>query len=270
MARNPKLAPIGKNIIAYEIFDAEHRSLFREKAEWVREMFESRQGDNTLEKYLKKKDFQGNIWYEYLFDHLTAELVDKDDLPDFSFSEGKTAFITFNYDRSLEYFLYESVHNSFTEVPESQVVQCLKNLKILHIYGQIAPLKWQDSAQGVDYRPPIRASLLQSASLNIRTIYEEQQNPELKEAHELLKSAERIFFMGFGYAPENMGVLNLPGLIPPGCQIYGTAFGIMEKEVKDILHTVRSSRKADSNGYKERYDTLIEPCDCLMLLRKYL
>jgi len=268
MARNPKLAPVGKCIIAFEIFNAEHRSLFREQAEWVQEMRRSQMSESTREQYLAKKDFQGGIWYEYLFDRLTAGLARNDDLPDFS--EGKVAFITFNYDRSLEYFLYESFHNSFTEIPESQIVQSLKGLRILHIYGQIAPLKWQDSAQGVDYRPPINASLLSNASSYIRTIYEEQQNPELTEAHELLKTAERIFFLGFGYAPENMDVLNLPILIPPGCQVYGTAFGMMEKEVKDILHTVRSGRKADSDGYKEPYDTLIGPCDCLTLLREYL
>jgi len=261
VARNPNLAPVGKSIIAYEIFDAEHRSLFREKAEWVREMFKSRQGDNTQQQYLRNRDFQGGIWYEYLFDRLTARLANKDDLPDFSFSKGKIAFITFNYDRSLEYFLYESVRNSFTEVPEAQVIKCLKNLKILHIYGQIAPLKWQDSAKGIDYQPPISASLVRNTSSNIRTIYEEQQNPELVEAQNIISQAEQIFFLGFGYAPENMKILGLPELIPPSnCRVYGTAFGLNRVELKRI-HT---------SGFKDIGNIDIEAMDCLELLRNYL
>jgi hypothetical protein len=268
MARNPNLAPIGKYIIAFEIFSAEERSQFRERAEWVQEAYKHRRDETTLERYLQRKDFQGGDWYSYLFDRLTAGLVGKDDLPDFS--EGKVTFITFNYDRSLEYFLYESLRNSFTQVPEAQVVECLKSLKILHIYGQITPLKWQDSNEGVDYRPPISESLLYSASQNIRTIYEEKQNQQLTEAQDVLSQAEQILFLGFGYAPENMEVLGLHGVIPPSCQVYGTAFGMMDKEIADILHTIRSGRRADSDGHKERYDTLIYPCDCLELLRKQL
>jgi hypothetical protein len=269
MARNPKLAQVGKCIIAYEIFTAEHRSLFREQAEWVKNRLGISGYGNTQEQYLKSKDFQGGIWYEYLFDRLTSGLANKDDLPDFS--NGNLTFITFNYDRSLEYFLHESLRNSFSEVPESKIVQCLQQLKIIHIYGQIAPLKWQNETNGVDYKPQITKDLIKSTSSNIKTIYEEQTNPELTEAQDLIRQAEQIFFLGFGYAPENMGVLYLPDSIPMGsaCQVYGTAFGMMEKKVKDILNIMRSGRKADSSGYKERYDTIIEPCDCLMLLSKY-
>lgn len=268
MARNPKLAPIGKILIAFEIFEAEFSSLFRERAEWAQFRLRMPGYVTGRAKFIGSKDFQGSIWYEYLFDRLTSGLATKDILPDFS--NGNLSFITFNYDRSLEYFLYESLRNSFSEVPESQIVQCLQQLKIIHIYGLIAPLKWQDETNGIDYKPQITAALLKDTSSNIITIYEQQDNPELSEAKTLINQAEQIFFLGFGYAPENMSVLNLTGLIPPNCQVYGTAFGMVEKEVKDVLHTMRSGRKADSNGYKERYDTLIESCDCLMLLREYL
>jgi hypothetical protein len=66
-----------------------------------------------------------------------------------------------------------------------------------------------------------------------------------------------------------MEVLKLPELIPPGCEVYGTAFNMMEKEVEDILHTVRSGTKPDPN-VPVPSDTTIKACDCLMLLRRYL
>ncbi len=269
MARNPKLAPVGKHIVAFEIFCAENRSLFRERAERVQKMYRQLEDHRTVELYLRRKDFQGGDWYSYLFDRLTAGLVGNDDLPDFS--EGEVAFITFNYDRSLEYFLYESLRNSFTEVPEAQIVQCLKSLKILHVYGQVAPLKWQDSTQGVDYRPQINASLLRTASLNIRTIYEEQQNPELKEARDLISQAEQIFLLGFGYAPENMEILGLPDVIPPGnCRVYGTAFGMNDAEVKRISSQIRLGLRGDQVNSRNPGRIVIKVMDCLELLRNYL
>jgi hypothetical protein len=260
MARNPKLAPVGKYIIAFETFRGEQESQFREEAEWVQEAYKRHhRNDAGREAYLKRKDFQGGDWYSYLFNRLTEGLVD---LPDFS--DGRVSFVTFNYDRSLEHFLYESLRNSFTEVQEAQVIQCLKNLKILHVYGQIAPLKCQDCNEGVDYRPEISEALLQKTAANIKTIYEQKESPDINEALRLLSQAGQIFFLGFGFAPENMGVLRLPGIIPQvNCHVYGTALGLYETELKRI-----------SNSIKERfpwqiseYCVTIEAMDCLDLLR---
>lgn len=267
IARNPKLALVGKYIIAFEIFKAEGKSQFRERAERTQDQY--KQSDLNGERYLLRKDFQGGDWYSYLFDRLTESIVAKDALPDFS--DGKISFVTFNYDRSLEYFLYESFCNSFTEVRESKVIQCLKNLKILHVYGKIAPLKWQDSEEGVDYRPQINESLLRRTSSNIRIIYEEQQNPELTEAQNLIKQADEIFFLGFGYAPENMEVLGLPKVIPPGnCRVYGTAFGLNNHEVDRIRNRMIKGLRTDEVDFKNAERVVIKSIDCLELLRNYL
>jgi len=266
MTRNPKLAPVGKYIIAFEIFKAEAKSLFRERAKQVQEHY--KQAKPRGEVYLLRKDFQGDDWYSYLFDRLTEGIVVKDALPDFS--DGKVSFVTFNYDRALEYFMYESFRNSFTEVPEHRVIQCLKNLKILHIYGQTAPLKWQDSEKGVHYAPQIEEALLQTAATNIKTIYEQKESPELAEAQNLLKQAKEIFFLGFGYAPENMDVLGLPGLIPQACWVYGTAFGENGKEVMRIRNRIIEGLRTDPPSVKVENRIVIESTDCLDLLRNYL
>jgi hypothetical protein len=244
MARNPHLAQDGKYIIAFEMFDAERKSHFREQA------------------------VEGQDWYSYLFRRLTKGVVSEGELSELPWE--MVVFITFNYDRSLEYFFYESLRNSFLNFPEYELFALLKRIMVTHVYGQIAQLKWQNPfADYVDYASQMRESLLQKAASSIKTIYEEKESPELKEAHRLLESAERIFFLGFGYAPENMEVLKLPELIPPGCEVYGTAFNMMEKEVEDILHTVRSGTKPDPN-VPVPSDTTIKACDCLMLLRRYL
>ncbi len=244
LAANPQSAGIGKYIIAFEIFDAEKSSNFREHA------------------------VEGQDWLSYLFNRLTEDVTAPDRLPDFS--DGNVGFISFNYDRSLEHFLYESLRNSFTEVPEEKILLCLKDLRIIHVYGKTAPLEWEGGDYTKYVPKNIDETLLRKAARRIWTIYERQESLELKEAHELLQRAGRIFFLGFGYAPENMRVLKLPDLIPPGCEVYGTAFNRVNKEVEDILHKLHFVRKADPDNYKDRYETTIEPCDCLMLLRKYL
>jgi len=265
MARNPELAPVGKYIITFEIFGAEERSRFREEARLAKELCTQPQPNTTMVDLVKRGYFQGDDWYFYLFKRLAEGLVTKDILPDFS--DGRVAFITFNYDRSLEQFLYESLCNSFTEVPESKIIQCLKNLKILHVYSQIAPLKWQDSEQGVDYRPGISEALLQKASANIKTIYERKESPEINEAIKLLSQAEQIFFLGFGFAPENMGVLRLPGVIPQvNCHVYGTALGLYETELKRISSSIKERFPFQIS----EYCVTIEAMDCLDLLRNYL
>jgi hypothetical protein len=271
MANNPKLAPIGKYIIAYEVFRAERNSCFGEEAKRIQEEEErAMDSDSRYRRDLIRgtPQFQGGDWYSYLYNRLIEGLVGKNALPDFS--NGNLAFITFNYDRSLEHFLYESLRNSFTEVGEDNIVQSLGKLKILHVYGQIAPLKWQNPDDYVDYKPKTDESLLQNAANNIRTIYEEKQNRELTEAQDLLKQSDEIFFLGFGFAEENMEVLGLPGVIPPGnCRVYGTAYGLETKEIDDIHNRiVKGLPGGDTEHNSER--TKIENVDCLKLLRNHL
>jgi hypothetical protein len=268
MANNPKLAPIGKYIIAYEIFRAERNSCFSEEAKRRQEQLEDLQKSPDRKRYLwSVAGFKGGDWYFYLYNRLVEGLVGKDALPDFS--NGNISFITFNYDRSLEQFFYESLRHSFSEASEDKIVQTLKQLKILHVYGQIAPLKWQNSNDYVDYKPQTNESLLQNAANNIRTIYEEKQNPELMEAHNLLKQSEQTFFLGFGYASENMSVLNLPELIQQTCYVYGTAFGANNKELKRICSRIIDGLRTEIPNYKAEHRIVIESIDCLDILRNY-
>ncbi len=189
MARNPHWANAGKYAIALAIFDAERKSDFREKAK------------------------EGEDWYFHLFDRLTNTITNGKNLC--AFSKNKISFITFNYDRSLEQFLYESLINSFGQVSEEKVIEQLNGIKIIHLYGEIAALTWQDTKNGVGYKHEITHNLLARCKENLKTIYEESENLGLNEAQELIKEAEQIFVLGFGYAKENMDILRFPDIIGP-------------------------------------------------------
>lgn len=268
MSKNPKLASIGKYIIAFEIFRSERESCFAEKAKWEQERWERTRSteDSRARKYYEgRARFVGGDWYSYIYNRFLEERSGEDGLPDFT--GDRLAFITFNYDRSFEQFLYQSLRNSFAEIPEERIVQSLSQLKILHAYGQIMPLKWQDPQQGVDYKPQkMCESLLRMAADNVKTIYEQKVGAEIREARELIAMAQRIFFLGFGYARENMEILGLSTSISPDCQVYGTAYGLIEEERQRKCGSVHNPRKVHKNMTK------IEPgdVDCLMLLRKHL
>jgi len=268
MANNSTLAPVGKYIIAFEVLRAEQRSSFREKGMQSKLWYSRNCDDPKLDRdFLLRKDyFQGGDWYSYLYNRLIEGLIGRDALPDFS--TGDIAFVTFNYDRSLEHFFYESLRNSFTEVPEDNIFQSLRNLKILHVYGQIAPLKWQDSNEGVDYRPEISVDLLRRVSSNIRTIYEVQETRELAEAQNLLKQAGEIFFLGFGFAKENMEVLGLPEVISQNCSVYVTVFELRDNEADQIRKRIKTGVKSDT-GWQGPLRLEVHNVDCLTLLRDY-
>jgi hypothetical protein len=268
--RNTKLVSTGKYIIAFEMFCAEKRSCFGEEAKVKQEMYSQPRNDASREKnFVQRGYFKGDDCYPYLYKRLTDGLSKPDILP--NFSDDNISFVTFNYDRSLEYFLYDSLYNSFKEVPEPEISKCLKKLKILHVYGQIVPLKWQDSERGVDYCPPINEDLLQKAASNIKTIYEQEKNPELNDAKQLLEQAKRIFFLGFGYAKENLDILQLPEKIGSYAEVYGTALGLENGEINGIKQNIIDRLTVDPNVGKNKPDVRIkiENMDCLKLLKNY-
>ncbi|MGD0785727.1 MAG: SIR2 family protein [Sedimentisphaerales bacterium] len=247
LAGNPTLAEIGKYIIAYKILTAEINSHFREQSQ------------------IRNQD-----WYSHVFKKMREGIVYKKDLN--KFSENNISFITFNYDRSLEQFFYESLRDSFAEVPEQEIIQILNQLKIIHVYGSIAPLEWQNIKNGVKYKTPISERILQGTSQNLRTIYEEKQNPQLAEAKKLIAEANKIFFLGFGYAEENMDILGLPQIISLGAKIYGTGLGLEQKEREKIHSRVWAGLKPEPEIKMKKglYEIIIEDMDCLKLLRNYL
>ena len=236
---------VGKYIVSFKILDAEQKSHFREQAQ------------------ISHQD-----WYSYIFNRIRGALKNKGDIN--RFCENTVSFITFNYDRSLEQFFYESLHNSF-EVTE-QSIRIMKELKIIHVYGAIAPLDWQDEKSGIKYGADISEDVLDKTSQNLRIIGEVKDNIELTKAHEWIKEAKKIFFLGFGYARENMAMLNLPGGIPPCCKVYGTAVNLEAEQISDIKNNIIQTLtpKAEAQGYFDKGQVSIEAIDCLTLLKKSL
>ena len=239
LARNPIFNQIGKKAILTAILKMEGSSKFNENMP----------GDN------RKYD-----WYSYLFDRMTNALIDQNAY--LRFKENKLGFVTFNYDRSLEYYLHNSLRHSFMDsIDGSEKFSDLISLPVLHVYGLISKLPWQDD-HGSKYQSKLSYGLVESLHSNIRVIHERTDN-NINAIKELISGANRIFFLGFGFAKENLDALDLPNTFKKDQQIFGTAFGFTEKERREIIKKLRRPKIIT--------EPIIEiKMDCLTLLREYL
>jgi hypothetical protein len=239
LARNPEFKEDGKLSIIFRILAAEQSSLFREHTK-------NREQD----------------WYSYLFQRLTDDLVKKEDCK--RLRENNVSFITFNYDRSLEHFLYESLIHSFNGVDKAIVLEQLNNIRIIHVFGQIAQLDWQSAQRWVEYKTNNRLIPVEQLIDNLRIIYEQNENPEIEESRTLISNARRIFFLGFGYAKENLEVLKILETVNKTQEIYGTALKFKQKEIQSVRNDFPQSFGPHTP------DIHIADMDCLTLLREYL
>ncbi len=250
LSRNPALARIGKMAICTSILFGEQNSRFREHV----------------------KD-PNQDWYFHLFSRLSRDLTEEDGIQDFA--KNNVAFITFNYDRSLEHFLYESVLNSFGGADTTTAGEQVEQLPIIHVYGTLAPLGWQDPEwkNRLEYGnyaalPQLNLPLL---SDNLHIVHEKRENPNIEKAREQISQADRIFFLGFGYAKENLEALGLPGILKPAQRVYGTAMGFTDKETRDMHSLLAGGLKYPQKPEEDtRGKVHLKNFDCVALLREFL
>lgn len=159
-----------------------------------------------------------NNWYMYLFDRikLSFEQLNKNNI----------SFITFNYDRSLEQFFFEAIRYRFGEKPAT-CAEMLKNIPIVHLYGQLDLLPWQGS-DGQEYSPNKKlTSRLRASAQNIKLISDERdvkKSEEFQKAYDLIGRADLIIFLGFGFDETNLERLNIS--LMKGKRVISTGLGL--------------------------------------------
>lgn len=140
-------------------------------------------------------------WYEYLFSNLSADATTD------TFKNNKLSIITFNYDRSLEHYLFRSLVHCYGLRAE-QAVPLLQTISIVHVYGKLGELDYVDPERGRAYTVELNTETVLKSAESIKVLHEDQpDSEEFKDAHHLMMEAETICFLGFGYHPENMNRL---------------------------------------------------------------
>lgn len=182
-------------------------------------------------------EHNGN-WYKRLYQSMGSSLDE--------FGNNKVSFLTYNYDRSLEYFLFEALKHSNLRRPEAECVNAINKIPIVHLHGKLAPLRWEDKNFHREYSPKFDEIGLVYAKQSIKIIHEMGDHaPEFLRARELLSQAERVYFLGFGYDPLNLKRLKIAELRHK--RIMGTAIGLERREQQSAMRQTASNLTLLSN-----------------------
>jgi hypothetical protein len=152
------------------------------------------------------KSENGVHWYPYLLDQIATDFE--------RFGDNKLSIITFNYDRSLEHFLYTALCNSFPKKSD-EICELLGTIPIIHVHGRLDPLP-HEANDGRPYHYQLRSDYsghVTRAAAGIKIIHEIKDidnDLNFARAHERIAQADFICFLGFGYHPSNIERLRLP------------------------------------------------------------
>jgi hypothetical protein len=223
----------GKIAIVYSILKSESKSkLFRK--------------DNDLIAFSSIED----TWYVSLF----KKLVHNCQLNDFIKRLEDITFITFNYDRSLEWFLFYAI-KQYYRIDEDKSAEIINTVKIYHPYGRAGELPFQEGCC-IEYGKLPDAQTLYGLSQFIKT-FMEGIDVEAKEYQAITGSlavADRVIYLGFAYYTQNMNLL-YPSIIDnketDGSTLrhlnhvvcYCTAYGFSENENSAIKQKIQSMDK---------------------------
>jgi hypothetical protein len=140
----------------------------------------------------------GASWYGYLLDRLPMRFEELKD---------RLAVVTFNYDRTLRYYLLNAISNRYN-LPVVEAAKWLEYLPIIHVYGSLGELPIENLVGGptaVAFGEEPSPTTIQRSIGQLRIMHDrEESNPWLDKAHGLLRRAERVIFLGFGYDPTNL------------------------------------------------------------------
>lgn len=178
-------------------------------------------------KFLNAREIDqenSNDWFEYLF----AKMCDGVSNVHHFFRDNKVTFITFNYDRLLEFKLFNALRSSFN-IPNDDVLSMVNAVPIHHLYGSLGefdPYRFGDMNQWVD------------AFKSIKTIHDVSvdQSYYVRAAIEALSQAEKICLLGFGFHHENIALIELSRMVEEAqSNVNVCRFGVTDEEIRRVV-----------------------------------
>jgi len=255
LARNSNYLDIGKMAIILFLLKAEANSNFNEFSH-------SPESD----------------WYSYIYNkHLINELITPLDYK--NFGKNNVEFITFNYDRSLEKYIYNSLLNSFEFADNEKVVEQISKINISHVYGSLGtlldmhPQAFKFDIKTIEFGKKIKSFFELNNLINNIQLMIDDVNKEY--FINIINKATRIFILGFGFDEMNLKKIDFFDALKPEHKIYATTKGLKKKFVENLKTDII---KRVNDRYKEQKPNIImternlffEDANCLELLETYL
>ena len=138
---------------------------------------------------------------------ITQTGINKSNLKDFLTT--RLTVVTFNYDLSLEHYLFTAIKNSYG-LGDEAAAELLKPIRFIHLYGQLSE---DPFASGFKYEHKFDDDwrLITSDVSLIQVIDEERElaSSSFPAAIDALSKASRICVLGFGFDETNVRRLDL-------------------------------------------------------------
>jgi hypothetical protein len=190
---NQAIELCGKLAIVRSILEAESQSL----------LFFSNEREQIDFKKLEQ------TWYLPFFRLLTENCQREDLKARFSLVE----LVIFNYDRCVEHFLYFALMKYYG-IGNAEAADIVNSTKIIHPYGTVGSLPFQDGTIKFQFGQGPRSSDLLQLANQIKTFTEGRGSNTEKEDKALadFRNANRIVFLGFAFHKQNLELL-FPNLV---------------------------------------------------------
>jgi len=199
LERRPEFMDVGKAIMGIELLHNEAQARFRL---WQ----------------------NGLNWLTYLYGAMIGSSLEE-------FADNAVSFITFNYDRNVEHFLFVSLKNSFGR-SEDKTAAVVQKIPIVHLHGRLGHLPWQGERATIDYGDDqIDVRKMEIVTRQIKVVHEELtdgRDQDFAQAKELLRKSESGYLLGFGFGTRNVQRLDLIDHAPRS--FLGTAYGMTQRE----------------------------------------
>jgi hypothetical protein len=198
-----------------------------------------------------------NDWYQLLADALFSR-------PIHSTAEAKRLkIVTFNYDRSLEYFLHTAAMHRFGLSRSDAAAKVTSLVEIVHVYGDFGQLpEYCDNDDSIEFGCN-RHDLIISAAKKLRIISRGDPNSdEFTRARAMIAQSDFVCFLGFGFLAENVVRLQLHEL-PRQKVIFSSGFNIQDGRRQRLSHEYQNHLKVfmghsglNGHGFLEHTDLL--------------
>lgn len=171
----------------------------------------------------------GQDWYRYLYAYLTDGLKEWSDI-----GRNKLTVVTYNYDRSLEYFLYNAV-GSGARTSLKEAANLVRPIEIIHLHGLLGHPSFHLGASETErpYTSELTPQAVLAATKGIKIIHEgDPQGEDYERARLAIERSERVVFLGFGYDSTNV-IRLLEGNGIGGRkrkQYFGSCYGVTPSE----------------------------------------
>jgi len=204
-----------------------------------------------------------NTWYLSFFRTLT-ENCNKEDLT--SRFENITLII-FNYDRCIEHFLLHALM-SYYRVDVQQASALIDSLEIIHPYGTVGSLEWQDrtSTTTIEFGGELHVSRLIDYANRIRTFTEGAHSEYMNRLIRSMLFTERLIFLGFAFHRLNMDLIGGETTEkyenPNKVECFATAYETSKSDQVSIQNSI-------NHLYSNPISTNIENTTCAQFFQDY-